>query len=164
MTTTADKIKMIREYADKYDVGARRMAKRWFLSNTVFPEVINLKDDFDHVISTTSDIETYTDAQFRVFDQSNIAVLYGDFSYWTSLLGIIAEPCTFWLQAGDDLLMVVELILRSPHAHILLIEDDQSIEELDVLVEDYMRRGFPESSFEYKDGVVRVAPILPEET
>lgn len=159
-TTTAERTNLIREYVESYDVGDRRMAQRWFFSNTSAIDIVAIKNDFDHILCAEVDIEQYQDAQFRVFDQKNIAVLYGPFTSWASILKMIAEPCTFWLASNRWVTEELELILRSSYPHVILIDGTDQQEDIDLLVEDYMNRGFPESRVETEAGVIRIAPLI----
>lgn len=161
MASTSERINLIRGYSEGFDVGPRRQAERWLLTNDALNETVwGLRDDFDHILTVEANIDSYKFAQMKCFDQANMSVIYGSFTSWANLLDLIREPCLFWLV--DPRPEEVEAILRRNYPHVILMEDvsEDLCEKYDVLLEGYMRRGYPESSYEIDDGIVRIAPIV----
>lgn len=165
MVSLSEKIKIVRDYNERYDFADRRQADRWFIDcdDWTGDSAWSLKQDFDRLVSMNDEVEYYEGIQFRFLEELNVTCLFGRAESWLpKILDSLRIPMTFWMQ---DNALVLEQILRRPYPHLIFIDttSEEMAHYIDVTLEDYMRSGYPESSFEYVDGVVRIAPVLPDE-
>ncbi len=158
----------VRLYGVTYDL------KTLVETGTYYGEMVAaMKNRFDHIYSIEFVPELAQRAIRKFARYKHIRIFLGDSrAVMPEVLAILTGPALFWLDAGyygwvgiraneQRLSAELEMILKHPHRHIILLDDARGLTGRDGIpsvddVKNYVESKFPEREVEVVDDIMRI--------
>jgi hypothetical protein len=159
---------VVRRYGFSYDL------KTLVETGTYYGEMVAaMKNNFDHIYSIEFVPELAQRAMRKFAPYKHIRIFCGDSRVvMPEVLAMLTGPALFWLDAGyygwvgirtneQRLSAELEMILKHPHPHIILLDDARGLTGRDGIpsvddVKNYVESKFPERSVEVLDDIMRI--------